>query len=241
MRSDGVPLYNFGAVVDDVTMGITLVARGRDHMINTPLQILLYEALGATLPEFAHLPMMLGADGEKLSKRHGAVTVGEYRDKGTPPERAPQLPRPLRLVVRRRGGLLARRADPEVRLGALRQGRRQVRREEVRRDQLRAPEAPGAHQRRGLRRGRAPVPRRSAASPTSPRERLLAGAPTVRERAQTFVEAADALDYFFREPPTLDEKAAKKFLVADKAAHLGALRERSPRPRSSRPSRSRRA
>src|SRR4030095_6835840 len=59
VRSDGVPLYNFGAVVDDITMGITLVARGRDHMINTPPQILLYEALGRAVPEFAHLPMML--------------------------------------------------------------------------------------------------------------------------------------------------------------------------------------
>src|SRR5262245_28504247 len=85
MRSDGVPLYNLGAVVDDITMGITLVCRGRDHMINTPLQILLYQALGQTPPEFAHLPMMLGSDGQKLSKRHGAVSVGEYRDKGIPP------------------------------------------------------------------------------------------------------------------------------------------------------------
>ena len=68
MRSDGVPLYNLGAVVDDITMGITLVARGRDHMINTPIQILLYEALGQKPPEFAHLPMMLAPSGEKLSK-----------------------------------------------------------------------------------------------------------------------------------------------------------------------------
>src|SRR5512140_1716937 len=82
LRSDGVPLYNFGAVVDDLTMGITLVARGRDHMVNTPPQILLYEALGANPPEFAHLPMMLAPSGEKLSKRHGAVSVGEYQEKG---------------------------------------------------------------------------------------------------------------------------------------------------------------
>src|SRR5271154_826049 len=59
LRSDGVPLYNFGAVVDDVTMEISLVARGRDHMVNTPPQIMIYEALGARVPEFAHLPMML--------------------------------------------------------------------------------------------------------------------------------------------------------------------------------------
>ena len=93
LRSDGVPLYNFGAVVDDITMGITLVARGRDHMINTPPQILLYEAFGAPVPEFAHLPMMLAPSGEKLSKRHGAVSVGEYRDHGLLAGRGAQLPR----------------------------------------------------------------------------------------------------------------------------------------------------
>src|SRR5690242_14791731 len=85
MRADGVPLYNFGAVVDDVTMGITLVSRGRDHMVNTPPQILLYEALGYPPPQFAHLPMMLAQSGEKLSKRHGAVSVDEYRTMGYSP------------------------------------------------------------------------------------------------------------------------------------------------------------
>lgn len=85
LRSDGVPLYNFGAVIDDLTMGITLVARGRDHMINTPPQILIYNALGVQPPEFAHLPMMLSPEGQKLSKRHGAVSVTEYRDKGYSP------------------------------------------------------------------------------------------------------------------------------------------------------------
>jgi len=86
LRSDGIPLYNFGAVVDDIAMGITLVARGRDHMVNTPPQILLYEAFGAKVPEFAHLPMMLAPNGEKLSKRHGAVSVTEYRDQGYLPD-----------------------------------------------------------------------------------------------------------------------------------------------------------
>ncbi len=82
MRSDGVPLYNFGATVDDLTMGITLVARGDDHLVNTPVQIMLYRALGEEPPQMAHLPMILGPDGQKLSKRHAAVGVLEYRDKG---------------------------------------------------------------------------------------------------------------------------------------------------------------
>jgi glutamyl-tRNA synthetase len=85
LRSDGVPLYNFGVVIDDVTMDISIVARGRDHMINTPLQILIYEALKAPLPEFSHLPMILAPNGEKLSKRHGAVAVTDYRDRGYSP------------------------------------------------------------------------------------------------------------------------------------------------------------
>jgi len=85
IRKDGVPLYNLGAVVDDMLMEITLVARGRDHMVNTPLQIMLYEAFGARIPDFAHLPMMLAPNGEKLSKRHGAVAALEYRDQGYSP------------------------------------------------------------------------------------------------------------------------------------------------------------
>jgi glutamyl-tRNA synthetase len=82
LRADGVPLYNFGAVVDDVEMGITLVARGDDHIVNTPRQILMYQALGYPVPTFAHLPMILGADKQRLSKRHGAVSVLQYRDEG---------------------------------------------------------------------------------------------------------------------------------------------------------------
>jgi len=82
VRSDGFPTYNFAVVVDDIDMGITEVIRGDDHVNNTPRQINVYRALGATPPEFAHLPMILGGDGQKLSKRHGAVGVMQYRDDG---------------------------------------------------------------------------------------------------------------------------------------------------------------
>ena len=81
-RSDGWPTYNFAVVVDDIDMGITEVIRGDDHVNNTPRQINIYKALGAPVPEFAHLPMILGPDGQKLSKRHGAVSVMQYRDDG---------------------------------------------------------------------------------------------------------------------------------------------------------------
>jgi len=86
LRADGVPTYNFGVVVDDIDMNITHVIRGDDHVNNTPRQINIYKALGANVPEFAHLPMILGSDGERLSKRHGAVSVMQYRDDGFLPE-----------------------------------------------------------------------------------------------------------------------------------------------------------
>ena len=81
-RSDGTPTYNFATVVDDAMMGITYVIRGDDHLSNTPRQVMVYEALEAPVPTFAHISMILGADGKKLSKRHGATSVEEYRDAG---------------------------------------------------------------------------------------------------------------------------------------------------------------
>jgi glutamyl-tRNA synthetase len=82
MRADGLPTYNFGVVIDDIDMHITHVIRGDDHVNNTPRQINIYRALNADLPQFAHVPMILGADGERLSKRHGAVSVMQYHDEG---------------------------------------------------------------------------------------------------------------------------------------------------------------
>ncbi|MDQ3286940.1 MAG: glutamate--tRNA ligase [Pseudomonadota bacterium] len=82
IRSDGFPTYNFAVVVDDIDMRITDVIRGDDHVNNTPRQVNLYEALGVPVPAFSHLPMILGPDGAKLSKRHGAVGVMQYRDDG---------------------------------------------------------------------------------------------------------------------------------------------------------------
>jgi glutamyl-tRNA synthetase len=86
LRADGVPTYNFGVVVDDLDMDITHVIRGDDHVNNTPRQINIFRALGAPLPQFAHVPMILGADGERLSKRHGAVSVMQYFEDGYLPE-----------------------------------------------------------------------------------------------------------------------------------------------------------
>jgi len=86
LRSDATPIYNLAVVSDDIAMRITVVMRGDDHISNTPKQILLYHALGAPLPQFAHLPMIHGLDGKKLSKRHGATAVADYQHMGILPQ-----------------------------------------------------------------------------------------------------------------------------------------------------------
>ncbi len=86
VKSDGIATYNFAVVVDDITMGVTHVIRGDDHVNNTPRQILIYQALGAKLPEFGHVPMIHGEDRSPLSKRHGATSVMEYKNMGFLPE-----------------------------------------------------------------------------------------------------------------------------------------------------------
>jgi glutamyl-tRNA synthetase len=85
-RADGTPVYNFAVAVDDLDAGVTHVIRGDDHLSNTPKQLLVLRALGAEAPAYAHIPLIYGPDGKKLSKRHGAVSVQEYRDLGYLPE-----------------------------------------------------------------------------------------------------------------------------------------------------------
>jgi len=84
VRADGMPIYNFVVVCDDIDMGITHVFRGEEHLVNTPKQVLLYEALAAPVPEFGHLPLMLGTDGKKLSKRTGDTALQDYQQRGYP-------------------------------------------------------------------------------------------------------------------------------------------------------------
>jgi glutamyl-tRNA synthetase len=218
MRSDGVPLYNLGAVVDDITMGITLVARGRDHMINTPIQILLYQALGADVPQFAHLPMMLNKKGEKLSKRDGAVAVGEYRDMGVPAQAL------LNYLVRFGWSF----GDEEIfsipdliqKFDWERCGRG-----DGRFDQDKYKATVFEHLKRTdlisddrYIDGVLPfLEERDLHATADGVRRVL---PLIRERGQTWVEAADMMDYFFRAEPTFDDKAKKKFLLPEKAPLL---------------------
>lgn len=86
VRREGTPIYNFCVVIDDIAMRITHIIRGEDHISNTPKQILYYEALGAEIPHFAHIPLILGADGTRLSKRDGAVSVIDYKENGYLPD-----------------------------------------------------------------------------------------------------------------------------------------------------------
>ena len=110
-RADGTPTYNFCVVVDDLDMRITHVIRGDDHVNNTPRQINMIRALGATPPVFAHLPTVLTPEGDKLSKRHGARGRDAVRRRRLPARGGGQLSRAARLVARRRGGLRARRSS----------------------------------------------------------------------------------------------------------------------------------
>ena len=209
-RADGLPLYNFGAVVDDVDMEITLVARGDDHVVNTPRQILMYQALGYPVPVFAHLPMILGADKQRLSKRHGAVSVLQYRDDG-------YLPHALLNYLARLGwshgdqeifspeeliekfdwehvGATAGVFNPEKLLWLNQQW--------IKRTPL--PEL-AAHL----------EPRLGARGVKADPERLRKILPILVERAKTLVEMADQIVTFFRSGVSFDEAAAKKNLTPE--------------------------
>ena len=225
MRSDGVPLYNLGCVVDDITMGITLVARGRDHMINTPIQVLLYEALGHALPQFAHLPMMLGKGGAKLSKRHGAVASGEYRDQGILPAGL------LNYLVRFGWG----HGDQEIFTRAQliecfdwagcnkSDGRFDpMKLTAIAFEHLKNPELTSDED---YVEALEPFAAERFCRPI-PTEQLAATVPLVRPRAKTLAEAAAALDFVYADPIELDEKAKTKFLLSDRAEHLTPLRAR---------------
>ena len=224
VRSDGVPLYNFGAVVDDITMGVTVVARGRDHMINTPPQIMLYEAFGAKVPEFAHLPMMLNQKGEKLSKRDGAVGVFEYRDAGYAPEavlnylarfgwaHGDQEIFSKKELVEAFSWEACGRGDGKFDTKKF----LAINHEHLKTERLLSADEYATRTlpflaQRGL--------------PDVKKEDVLRALFTIRDRARTFVEAADMLDYFFRQEIVVDEKAAEKFLVKEAAPRLRGFRE----------------
>jgi glutamyl-tRNA synthetase len=219
MRGNGIPLYNFGCVVDDVTMGITLVARGDDHVVNTPIQILLFEALGEALPKFAHLPMINGPDGKKLSKRTAAVSVGEYRDMGYLPDAV--LNYLARLGWSHGDQEVFTRAELIEKFGWDHCGRTAAQ-YDLKKFQF----VQASHLRMKTPAELVPLvkPRMKPGATVDSDARLAQAIGTVMTRATTLADAADMIDFYFREPPEVDDKAVAKFLVKDNEAHLRSLR-----------------
>ena len=222
VRTDGYPLYNLAAVVDDHAMQITLVARGRDHIGNTPQQVLLYEAFGWQTPEFAHLPMMLSPKGEKLSKRHAAVAVQDYRERGYTPMGV------LNYLVRFGWSFGDREIFSRAELVELFDWQR-VNRSDGKFDEKKFADVAFEHLKQEaltstdeyVRQVRPFLERRGLTDVDD--ARLRAALPTIRERARTLEDAAHHLDFYFRDPPQLDEAAAKKFLKPEAAPYLEEL------------------
>lgn len=221
-RSDGTPTYNFVVVVDDISMGINTVIRGDDHVMNTPKQILLYKALKAPLPVFGHVPMVLGKDKARLSKRHGAMSVTAYRDMGYLPDAF------INYLVR----LGWSHGDQEF----------FTREELVEKFNLKnIGKSAGVFDLDKLTALNADHIRATSVSQLVPRalpffrakgydaadDDYLAGViETLHNRSKTLVEMADGAHFYFREDVRpFDEKAAKKFLKPEIAPVLRSLAE----------------
>ena len=222
LRSDGTPTYNFCVVVDDATMGITHVIRGDDHMNNTPKQTLLYRALGYDIPAFAHLPMILGEDKTRLSKRHGATSVMAYKEMGI-------LPHALVNYLARLGwshgdqeifsieeligkftlesvGKSSGVFNPEKLLWLNQHYIKTGPEEEIGKDILPFLSAHGID--------------------ASTDERLPAIIKTLKERSKTLKEMADGALFYFKVLLEYDEKAARKFLLPENIPLFTALAKR---------------
>ncbi len=207
-RSDGMPTYNFAVVVDDGTMGVTHVIRGDDHVTNTPRQILLFRALGYSLPCFAHVPMILGSDRTRLSKRHGAESVMAYKEMGYLPEGL------LNYLVRLGwsygdqemfsiGELIEKFSLENVGKSAGVFNPEKLR--SINGDHMKAKEASTL------------VPLllpfiRAKGHDFDERERLTKIIGNLQGRSKTLVEMADQGEFFFKEEIEYDAKAARKFL-----------------------------
>ncbi|MBE0472506.1 MAG: glutamate--tRNA ligase [Methyloprofundus sp.] len=219
-RTDGTPTYNLTVVVDDMDMGITHVVRGDDHVNNTPRQINILKALGAELPHYAHLPMILGDDGARLSKRHGAVSVMQYRDAGYLPEAL--LNYLVRLGWSHGDQEIFSRAEmielfdlSEVNVSASAFNTEKLLWLNHQYIMNSEPELVAKHlewhmQQRGI-------------DAASQGPALVDLVKAQRERCKTLVEMADASLYFYQDFSEYDEKAAKKNFKLDAVEALQAL------------------
>ncbi|MBI4247236.1 MAG: glutamate--tRNA ligase [Candidatus Rokubacteria bacterium] len=222
VRTDGTPTYNFCVVVDDVTMEITHVIRGNDHLSNTPKQILCYEALGYPVPEFAHVSMILGADRSRLSKRHGATSVQAVRESGILPE----------AMVNYLARLGWSHGDQEI----------FSREELIELFDIKDVASSGAvfdqtkllwlsHEylkgMDGARLAARAEPFIAQAGLPAPADRawLARVVDTLKERAQTLVELVDVGRFYFERPREYEAKAAQKFLTREGTPRLALLIE----------------
>jgi glutamyl-tRNA synthetase len=220
-RADGIPTYNFAVVVDDITMGVTEVIRGEDHIPNTPRQLLIYKALEVPPPRFAHMPLMLGKDRAKLSKRHGAVSVTAYREQG-------YLPQALVNYLARLGWS---HGDQEI-----------FSREELVKyftlDHV--TKSPGVFDEEKLQwlnshyikempppeLGQELAPFLYYLEQPPDQDYLAQVVMTLSARSKTLVEMAEAARFYFLEPRSYDAKAAQKFLTPATAAVISEIAAR---------------
>ena len=211
-RGDGSVLYNFAVAVDDAEMGITEVVRGDDHLSNTPKQLLVLEALGHEPPRYAHLPLLHGPDGKKLSKRHGAASVQELRDAGYLPA-----------AVRNYLALLGWGTDDDTTLMSTAELVERFRVEDVGSaaaifDEKKLRWVNGRYMREmPLDEYTAAVARHLGREPD---ERLRAACEIAQEKAQTLDEVWPLIRFLF-EPPVDDEKAWRKVMKDGRAAAAG--------------------
>jgi glutamyl-tRNA synthetase len=222
VRTDGYPLYNLAATVDDHLMDITLVVRGRDHIGNTPQQVLIYRAFGWDAPEFGHLPMMLSPKGDKLSKRNADVSVQDYQRRGYPPMGV------LNYIVRfgwSFGDQEIFSKDELIRVfdwDRVNKGDGKFDEKkfaDVAFEHLKRPELTSLEE--YARTVRPFLAERGLGE--LDQNLLLRAIPGIRERAVSLKDAAHHLDFYFREPPELDPKARDKLLGAEAAARLAEL------------------
>jgi glutamyl-tRNA synthetase len=221
-RADGIPTYNFAVVVDDITMGVTHVIRGEDHIPNTPRQILIYQALDAPLPEFAHMTVTLAPGGGKLSKRRGALPILNYREQGF-------LPQAL--------------VNYMVRLGWAHGDQEIFSREELIKffSLEHMSKSPGVYDEEKLlwlnshyiketplpELARLLLPFLERLDLTAPDlDYLTKVVGTLNTRSKTLVEMADAARFYLQDPRPYEEKGARKFLIPENAANLEEIKKR---------------
>ncbi|RJP93949.1 MAG: glutamate--tRNA ligase [Desulfobacteraceae bacterium] len=218
-RGDGSPMYNLAVVVDDITMNINTIIRGDDHISNTPKQILLYQALGCDVPDFGHVPMVLGHDKSRLSKRHGAMSVTAYRDMGYHPDA--MLNFLVRLGWSHGDQEFFTRAELIEKFNLEHIGRSAG---------VFNPEKLLALNGEHIRAAATPdlVPHllpflKAKGIAAEPGDYLNGVIDTLKPRSKTFIEMADGAGFYFQEKPVYDAQAAAKFLKSDLLAPMKQL------------------